>query len=410
MTAFGLSEDGFTPKRLNDVLTDAEANLSLVEDPVTGERLQSDFSSSDPVMQIVQIPLEGVAENWQIGQVAYNQFNPSMVTGAALRGLVQINGIVHDVGTVSTASIVVTGTADAVIEATVDRPIVFTDSANTARWLVTDNFTIGSGGTVTVTASAESVGPTQAAANSITVVVTSNAAIASINNPAGAVVGRAVETDTQLRRRRRNSTLAPAAGPAEAVFSNLLNIPGVTFARAYINNTLATDSRGIPAKSQAAVIVGGDDNDIAETLLARSGAGVEFFGTSSVTLRDAQGEEYIVRWIRPTLIPIYVIVTISTDSQFPTNGADLIQQAIINYAREGAAGIGIESGFRDIGFTPGSTVEQSRLYTPVNSVPGHTINSLFIGTSPNPTNEDNIPIAFDAQSQFLQANISVVVS
>ncbi len=407
---FGLESTGFTPKRLNDVLTDAETGLALVEDPVTRERLQPDFESSDPVMQIVQIPLEAVAENWQIAQVAYNAYNPSMVTGAAQRGLVQLNGITIDPGAASSVVMLITGTANQVITATTELPLVMTDTAQLARWIIVNDFTIGAGGTISITAMAESIGPTQAAANSITSIVTPLSGITSVNNPAGAVIGRALETPTQLRTRRRNSTLAPSAGPAESVFSNLLNVTGVTFARVYINNRLTTDARGIAAKSQLSVVVGGDDNDIARTLMARSGAGVEFVGTSLVVLADLQGETYDVRWTRPTLIPIFVTVNISTNDRFPTNGAALIQQAIIDYAREGAAGLGINTGFRSVGFTPGASVDQSRLYTPVNSVPGHAINSLFIGTSPSPTLTAPLPIALDAQSQFLAVNIIVTVS
>lgn len=399
----GLTPQGYQIKRLNDVLTDAASSLSTITDPVSGESLQPDFSSNDPAMQVVQVPLEGVGEAWQISQVAYGQFNPSIASSAALSGLVQLNGIERDLDVASTVILTLTGTPGV----TITGPRTVSDANDVNQWTISSDFTFGSGGTVSVTATCTVTGPISASANTITRIVTPSGGWTAVNNASSATVGRNEETDIELRNRRRNSTLAPASGPAEAVFSNLLNVSGVTYARVYINNTMTTDSRGIPAKNQACVIVGGNDQDIASTILARSGAGVEFFGTTSFTLTDLQGEPYTIKWTRPTEIPIFVAINITTDDSYPDTGANDIRQAIIDYARSGAIALGIEDGFRDTGFQPGSSVVHSRLFTPINSVAGHTVNSLFIGTSANPTATSDISVQFDQIASFSAANITI---
>ena len=56
----------------------------------------------------------------------------------------------------------------------------------------------------------------------------------------------------------------------------------------------------------------------------------------------------------------------------------------------------------------GDDVIQSRLYTPVNSVQGHEIDSILIGTAYPPTLTDNIPIGLEEISHFTLANIEIV--
>ena len=64
MADYGVTPDGLKIKRLADVLADASAALALIQDPITGERLQPDFSAADPAMQVVKIPLEAVGDLW----------------------------------------------------------------------------------------------------------------------------------------------------------------------------------------------------------------------------------------------------------------------------------------------------------------------------------------------------------
>jgi uncharacterized phage protein gp47/JayE len=78
---------------------------------------------------------------------------------------------------------------------------------------------------------------------------------------------------------------------------------------------------------------------------------------------------------------------------FPADGAAQIKQAILEYAAEN--------------FSVGDDVAASRLYTPINSIAGHEVNYLYIGTAPSPSGSTTIPIEFNRIASFDPANIII---
>ena len=269
-------------------------------------------------------------------------------------------------------------------------------------------------GLATTVAESQDNGPFEAATGTVEQLLTSftGSDNFSITNTASSILGEAVESDEDLRTRRSQSTLAPAVTPAEALWANLRNLDGVIFVRVLSNRTLVADGKGIPGKSIAAVIVGGDDTAIAETLLARTSDAADWFGNTSLTLFDLQGEPYQMSWIRPDDLDIYVEVdvTITNTGTWPSNGDQQIQEALVIYSVEGAPGLGIDDGFRQVGFLPGVDVESSRLYTPINRVPGHRVTGLRVGITVSPGVVVSVPVAFDEQSRFDVSRIVVNVS
>lgn len=401
----GVTDQGFVPKLLSEVLSDAENQLALVTDPATGATLQPNLSSSDPAMQIAKVPLDGIASAWEAMALVFQQFDPSKSVGAALSGLVELNGIRRQPATGSLVALQITGTSGTVVP----QGSLVSDANNRYQWATLATVTIPSGGVVPVNAQNQTVGAIDAAAGTLTNIVTPVAGWTSVTNPSAAVAGRLEEKDSELRQRRSRSTAAPSAGPIESIYANLSNVEGVTYVRAYQNNTLATDSRGVPAKSVAAVVVGGDDLDIAYTLLARTGVTAQWFGSTTVSLFDAQDVEYQVKFSRPTPKPIYVKVQVrvTNPSVFPVDGLAQIKNAILAYAAGGAPALGVDEGFSSSGFPPGAPILTSRLYTPVNFVPGHEVVALLVGTTNPPTSSADIPMAWNEYGQFLAANVDV---
>lgn len=403
----GVSSTGFEAKRLADVNTDAEESLRTIVDPASGEYLQADFESDDPAMQVVQVPLEGVGLSWEAMQLVYQQFDPRSATGPSLSSLVLLNGISRLDAAPSSVQMLLTGTPLAPIPA----GQLFSDVNNVNQWSTTEAVVIDAGGSVTVTAECTVTGPVSAPAGTLTNIVTPYPGLSSVTNPADATLGRDIETDTQLRQRQKLSTMAPASSPVESVYANLANVPGVTYARVRQNNTLTVDSNGIPGKSVAAVVVGGEPIDIAMTLLARTGIVAEWYGSSQMTLTDVQGESYVVKWTVPTPKLIYIELTLEiiNPSLFPADGLQQIKDAIRAYAQGGAPALGIDDGFSETGFPPGASVIWSRLFTPINFVPGHRVVDLFIGGLPSPTTTDDVPVPWDQVAEFLDANIDISV-
>lgn len=402
---FGVTPAGFSQKRLSDVLSEAETNLALIQDPDSGEFLQPDFDSADPAMQIVKVPLEGVGAAWEALSVVYSQFDRNKATQAALRSLVQLNGIEWRDGNASVCDITVSGTPSTIVAAGSQ----ITDPSRSMTWQIQSNITIGGGGTGSGVAFSVIKGPYNAVAGSLTVILTNIAGWSSVTNADAAIPGTLPESDTVLRRRQSNSTMAPASAPAEAIYSNLLNLDGVIYARVYVNNTRVADSRGLPGKNVAAVVQGGDEVEIAKVLLARTDMS-DWYGNTAVVLRDLQGEGYAVRFIRPTQKNIYVEIDTIADGSFPADGVAQIKQAILDYAIGGAEALGITDGFEPSGFVPGSTVLQPRIYTPANFVRGHRITRLQIGVAPGVVSDDDITTNYDELAVFDEDNILVTVA
>lgn len=403
----GVTPLGFEAKRLADVVSDAESQLAVIIDPVTGSTLAPDLDSSDPAMQLVKVPLDGVAAGWEALQLVFEQFDPGKAQGASLESLVQLNGLVRQPATQSTATVTLTGTPGAAVPA----GTVVSDVDSAHLWNTDVTVTIGGGGSVSVGVACQDFGAVVAGIGTITQIVTPVAGLSSVTNAAAANVGAEQESIAALRVRRDRSTLAPASGPIEAIYANLANVPGVTYARAYQNNTLTTDARGIGAKKVAAVVVGGDDDAIALTLLERTGVSADWHGSTAVTLRDAQDEPYVVKFTRPTALPVYLAVSIEVynPAVFPADGVAQIKQAIIDYAMGGAPALGVEDGFGDSGFPPGSSVLRSRLFTPLNFVPGHRVATLTLGTAPAPAGTADITVAWNEFAEFDAARIAVTV-
>lgn len=403
----GVTSAGFEAKRLADVESDAAEQLRTIVDPASGESLQPEFGSEDPAMQVVHVPLEGVAVAWQAAQLIYQQFDPKAATGPSQSNLVQLNGINRQDASPSVAAVQLSGTPSITIPA----GQLISDVNNVNQWSTTTDIELDVSGVGIGKASCLALGPVAAVAGSLINIVTPYPGWTGVTNTADADLGRNVETDTELRQRRDRSTMAPAASPVESVYANLANITGVTYSRVRQNNTLVPDSNGIPGKSVAAVVVGGDDLEIAYTLLARTGIASAWYGNTSQVLFDAQGEPYTVSWTRPTPLPVYVELELEivNPNIFPADGIQQIKDSIRAYAQGGAPALGVDDGFSTSGFPPGATVILSRLYTPINFVPGHRVVSLYIGTSPNPTGTADIPTPWDQVPLFLDGNIDITV-
>jgi uncharacterized phage protein gp47/JayE len=409
MSEFGVNPTGFKLKRLADIREDVQARLNLITDPVSGETLQVDLQEDDPLVQAINATLDEIALVHQIAQEAYNQFDPSRSTGSAFQGLIQLNGITLREGTFSRAPITITGDANTIIP----QGSQISNTARTVTFQTESEYTIGVGGTVDGFATAIEIGSVQAAINTLTNILNPVTGWSTVTNTAAATVGTDPETEAEARQRRNRSTENPSVTIVEAIRSNIAALDGVSFARVYVNNTITTDARGFIGKSIAPVVVGGDQREIAEVLLLRTPAGIRYNGDVNETFIDAQGSLTTVSFYRPT--EIRVIVQVDVDrvdlSQFPSNGEQLIKDNIEAYALQGISGIGITSNnFEQSGFVPGEDILLTRLYTPVNAVPGHVVTNLQIAVHGSPLGNSDIDIGILEIGRIAADDVTVNVT
>ena len=400
MTTYGMTDQGFVPKRLADILSSITTKIQAIEDPNTGEHPFVNESADSLFGQFGQIIAEELSICWEAAYEASTQFDPQNASGVPLRGLVQINGINPSYGSRTQISMTMTGTAGTVIPQ--GSLIATADGKETYETAV--SATIGSGGTVVVNANCTEDGPKDPAVNTIISIQTPVFGWASATNTATNSVGTLAETDEQLHIKQEKATSATSYRQVDAIIAGIMNVEGVKFARLYVNKGLTTDANGITGKTVAAVVVGGTDEDIANTLRIKSGTLDNFQGSTSVTYTGELGDVQVVSFYRPTEVPIYVTVDITTteNSTFPVGGEDKIKQAIVDYAEYDQTG--------QTGFPPGADVIISRLYTPINSVPGFKINSVEIGKTAGSQAASDIAIDWNEIAKFSVDNITVTVT
>lgn len=238
-------------------------------------------------------------------------------------------------------------------------------------------------------------GPISQQANTITSITTPILGWDSVTNPIAATEGRLRETDEELRLRFRNSKFERATNTLDAVYSALIGVTGVEQVIIYENDTDVVDGNGVPAHSFLPIVVGGTSVDIANTIWRNKPIGILSDGNTTVSINDIQGFPHDVSFERPNPVVIHINMTLTTDALFPANGEDQIKAAIVQY-------------FTD-NFGIGNDVIYSRLFTPINTVPGHQVDALTIGLAPSPVGMANIPIAFNEVASISDVNIVITV-
>lgn len=217
----------------------------------------------------------------------------------------------------------------------------------------------------------------------------------SVVNPVAATTGRLTETDEELRERFRNSKFFQSQNIIEGILDALRNVPGVTDAIIYENDTNAPDINGVPAHSFLPIVLGGLPSDVAQAIWENKPTGIPSVGNTTVQIPDSQGFLHSVSYKQPTEVPIYLSMTISDLGTMPGDADAQVKQKLVDYSESNQF--------------IGDDVVYSRLYTPINSVPGFTVNSLTIGTTPSPAGTSNISINYDQVGVISADHITVTI-
>ncbi|MCK5614310.1 baseplate J/gp47 family protein [Candidatus Pacearchaeota archaeon] len=163
------------------------------------------------------------------------------------------------------------------------------------------------------------------------------------------------------------------------------------------DHTLVTDLVSILSHGIHAIVDGGDDTEIAETIFNTKSVGAQLTGEESEIVVDDQGGNNTIKFSRATDVEIDIQVDIVTDtSEFPGNGDQQIKNALVAY---GVTNLNI-----------GDDVILSRLYTPINSIPGHSVTALQISKSGESLGTSNIVLAVNEIAKILDGNITVNVT
>jgi uncharacterized phage protein gp47/JayE len=167
----------------------------------------------------------------------------------------------------------------------------------------------------------------------LTDIVTTYAGWDSVSNNVSANTGRLAESDTALRQRWNASLYTRSVGMTDSIASALMTLNGVTSAYVYENDSDTTDSEGRPPHSIEAVVNGGETDEIGLTIWKKKAAGIDTFGSQSVSINDSQGFPHTINFNRPLIVPIYLNITVTEypEEALPPNAQAMITEAVLNY-------------------------------------------------------------------------------
>jgi uncharacterized phage protein gp47/JayE len=246
------------------------------------------------------------------------------------------------------------------------------------------------------------VGATDAPIGTLTVIDTPVSGLFRTINIEATTLGRARETDVQLKTRREETLAVGGNATIDAIRSKIKNLEGVTDAFVFENDKLVTDVDGRPGKSFECVVDGGDEDALALVIWRAKPGGIEPYGQISRNVIDSQGVTRIIKFSRPIEVAIFTSLDLTVDpALFPVNGAVKAKELIVAWGA--FLGIG-----RDVIIYP-------QFVAQLVSIPGILNVRVRIDTSPvsttpgDPAVDDNIEIEPFEVASFAEIDTEVNV-
>lgn len=388
----GVTPEGFVV----DSITTTLAQLTAAFQAIFGPDINLDPDTQDG--QVVGILAQAINSLALLAQDTYNNPNPDSASGVSLSRLVKLNGIARIAGLFTFNTAQCGGTEGTIIVA--GSLVIAQGTNNVYQTMAT--VTIPAGGSVNVAiqssifaawndSGSAQIGTPTAGPGGLPGWQT--VSIIGPNTP-----GRPQETDQALRIRRAQSVAMPSQSFVDSLYDALApaNTAGVTSRQVYENNQDVPDPVTGQAPHSLYCIVAGTatEQSIGEVLWLRRSLGVTMLGNTTVAITDSQGYTHDMNYQIPDEVEIWATLHYSPLPGFPSNGPALLQTAIANWAYDN--------------FVIGGTVVWSQFFTAINTVPGVSVTSFYIGTSASPTSENNISVPYDNLASLPIGNIVVV--
>lgn len=375
---FGLNDKGFKRKRYADIRND----LATQWKEKFGENSRTEEKSVNGIL--ISLIAYVASPLWMLAEKVYNNSFVHKAEGNSLSGLVENRFMQRRPAEKSQGEVVITGEPGTTIEAG------FTVSRINS-YVTVEDVEIGVGGTVVAWVEAIIAGANgNAPANTVIEIDTPLVGVDSVTNPEPIIGGREEETDTELKERYERSYAIGGSGTLPSIEAALLGLPQVRDARVYENTTMVGNN-GVPPKSIAPFVYGGDDDEIARAIFEMKAGGIQSFGNIEKIVADSRGEPHIVGFTRPDVVEVFAEINLDTDSDFPVNGLEQVRSKIIEYI----GGID-EDATEYSGLGQGQNIIYTRIIAAIQKVPGIVdIPVLKIGKQDPPTETGNVDILRD---------------
>ena len=340
---------------------------------------------------------------------SYNARNPNYATGDSLDLLLPLVSMTRRPATASKVMLSMEGTPGT----SIPEGSLAIDT-NGILWKTDSVVVLDNNGSGNVMATCDTKGAIPAPVGSINGIYTPVSGWESVTNDEEAIVGRNIETDDEVRIRRRESVNVMNNGVYDALVRALdnLDVNGevLKYSNIAINDSSETSVDGIPPHSICCVVDGlnGYEKQIAEHIWKAKSPGIGTYGGNdeslsvSETYIDAYGHSNVVNFARPKKSAVSVVISLNELDGYDAERVEAIIRSAINGGINDL-GIGkswnVTMAYRDIY----NAFANELCPFVVTSVTGKTDSMASASTV-------EVPCAFSEMLYVEDADISIVVS
>lgn len=339
MPEWGFTDKGFLPKPFDVIAQEIKDDWQNAIQPKLSF---APFSVAD---QIVSVFAAQVRSLWELEAAGWTNLNPDSASGRALKILCSYTGTIPLEPKAST----VKAEVELAPNARLPKDSIASVNGNPrARFRTLHDVENKTSATATLSVNMEAteLGAIDAPINKLTVIETPVAGWLGIRNPRAAVPGRALESDSHLRERRVKELRAPGFCNYEALRSKLLSLPGVRAVLIFNDDS---------AHNYEVVVLGGNDQEIAQVIWENRPPGIPTRGSESATVLCSQRNKHVLRFSRPEVIPFSLDTELVTKAPLATEEIEALKQSLVDFANKNVS--------------LGDQVVPSRFYAPIFRVP-----------------------------------------
>ncbi len=316
MNDWGLTIAGFRPKTFHAIKEELESALRSAVDK------DLRFTPDTIAGQITGIIANQTRQVWEMAAGLYASLDSNTASGRALDALCALSGTYRKQAAPSRAVIQATLAAGAKLP----KGIIIADESNTnARFKIekeVENDT-NEQKSLSVEVVAEENGPIYVEAGRLTKIVTPHAGLVAVNNPEDAIPGCLIESDAELRIRRLQELGAPGSSTQGAMTARLLKVKGVEAVH------IEEQDQGF-----CAFVLGGDDQEIAETIWQHKALGVHTHGLITREVKASNGQLKTIKFDRPKPIEISLHLNLRVKQSLSNHELAELKDAIVKYCKD----------------------------------------------------------------------------
>lgn len=150
-------------------------------------------------------------------------------------------------------------------------------------------------------------------------------------NESEAYAGRDRETATEVRQRYASAVYSQSVSMKESIKAALLELQDVQSVVIIENRQDVVDERGLLPHSYEVTINGGDDTEIAQTILKKGPIGIDTNGNIEMIVEDPEGTEEKIYFLRPEKVRCYIKAVIYEydEESLPGDMVNIVKETML---------------------------------------------------------------------------------